>query len=210
MKTVGVLLRKYDFENSFGYYAVNVHVLRFLKQYPVKLIGIFSFEEEDDLNRVKELIDECDGIILTGGMNGYEIDYKITEYLHTIDKPTFGICLGMQYMGKIFNGHITIKCEGHNGQDYYAHKVKIDENSLLFKILGEKDIMVNTLHNFHLPDNLDYKTLDIVGRSEDGIIEAVEDKSKKFFLGVQWHPEILLDLDDVNSKKLFDYFISKL
>ena len=36
---------------------------------------------------------------------------------------------------------------------------------------------------------------------------SVEDKNKKFFVGVQWHPE---DLDDENSDKLFNYFINKL
>ena len=46
-----------------------------------------------------------------------------------------------------------------------------------------------------------------IGATCNGIIEEVEDKNKKFFVGVQWHPE---DLDDENSDKLFDYFINKL
>ena len=33
----------------------------------------------------------------------------------------------------------------------------------------------------------------------------IEDLSKKFFLGVEWHPE---SLNDENTKKLFDYFIN--
>lgn len=50
--------------------------------------------------------------------------------------------------------------------------------------------------------------LDIVAYSEDEIIEAIEDKKKKFFIGVQWHPESLTY--DEYSNKLFDFFIKKL
>ena len=43
--------------------------------------------------------------------------------------------------------------------------------------------------------------------SKDGIIEGIEDNSKKFFLGVQWHPE---SLKDSNSYNLIKYFINSL
>ena len=41
---------------------------------------------------------------------------------------------------------------------------------------------------------------------EDGIIEAVEAPSKKFALGVQWHPEGTWK-EDLSSKKLFRAFV---
>lgn len=50
-----------------------------------------------------------------------------------------------------------------------------------------------------------YTNLSQVAYSEDGIIEAIEDKTKKFFIGVQWHPETLIN--DKSSNKLFDEFI---
>ena len=53
-----------------------------------------------------------------------------------------------------------------------------------------------------------FTNLDCVAYSEDNILEAIEDKNKKFFLGIQWHPESLLE--DIYSKRLFDYFIEKL
>ena len=31
----------------------------------------------------------------------------------------------------------------------------------------------------------------VAARSEDRVVEAVEDPAKPFFLGVQWHPEYL-------------------
>ena len=33
--------------------------------------------------------------------------------------------------------------------------------------------------------------------SEDGIIEAIESKAYNFCLGVQWHPEFLIDTNDI-------------
>jgi len=47
--------------------------------------------------------------------------------------------------------------------------------------------------------------LDCVAYSEDNVLEAIEDKNKKFFMGIQWHPESLME--DTYSRRLFDYFI---
>lgn len=86
-----------------------------------------------------------------------------------------------------------------------AHNIIIDKNSLLYKILGKEDLMVNSHHL----KCVDYtKECNVIAKSSDGIIEAVELKNYDFCLGVQWHPEITIS-DDINSKKLFAYFIEK-
>lgn len=46
----------------------------------------------------------------------------------------------------------------------------------------------------------------LFGYSEDGIIEAIELKKNKFAIGVQWHPEMILD-ESIEAKKLFNRFI---
>ena len=43
--------------------------------------------------------------------------------------------------------------------------------------------------------------------SEDGIIEGVEYPNKKFIIGLQWHPEYLID---ENSKKIREAFIKSI
>ena len=161
---------------------------------------------EHEFDRIKETIDLCDGIILPGGSKIYDIDYKVTKYLYEIDKPTLGICLGMQIMGKLFNGKVRTKIEGekHHSEKEYVHDIVIKKDSLLYKIIREEKIRVNSRHLRQLP----YTNLDCVAYSEDNVLEAIEDKSKKFFIGVQWHPESLFN--DIYSKRLFDYFIEML
>ena len=46
----------------------------------------------------------------------------------------------------------------------------------------------------------------VSGISFDNYIEAIEDNNKRFFLGIQWHPENMYD-SDIDAKKIFDYFI---
>ena len=43
--------------------------------------------------------------------------------------------------------------------------------------------------------------------SEEGYVEGIELKDKKFNIGIQWHPEISYDFDE-DSKKIIDYFIN--
>ena len=83
-------------------------------------------------------------------------------------------------------------------------KIEIEKDSKLYEILGETTIEVNSRHF----DCVEYTDLDCVAKAEDGLIEAIEDKSKKFFIGVQWHPESMMY--DKYSKKLFDYYVKTL
>ena len=46
----------------------------------------------------------------------------------------------------------------------------------------------------------------LFGYSEDGIIEAIERKDKKFAIGVQWHPEMIYN-ESEESQRLFKSFI---
>jgi putative glutamine amidotransferase len=46
-----------------------------------------------------------------------------------------------------------------------------------------------TVHSRHHQAMRTSGTLDIVARAPDGVIEAVQDSQRDFYLGVQWHPE---------------------
>ena len=202
MKTIGIILRDYETKNGGIVYGVRSYLIQRLKKYNVSIMCI-PIDFESDLQFNKALIDKCDGIILPGGKGSHELDYEIVKYLYDTDKPTLGICLGMQLIGKTFNNHITVPVANHRNSPDYSHKITIEEKSLLFKIIQKEEIEVNSLHSFAIPNT----KLTVSAHSEDNVIEAIEDINKSFFLGVQWHPELLNDED---SDKLFTYFISKL
>jgi putative glutamine amidotransferase len=43
--------------------------------------------------------------------------------------------------------------------------------------------------------------------AKDGVIESVEDvRDGRFVIGVQWHPEVLSDHDDI-SREIFELFV---
>lgn len=205
-KTIGIILRENTSEyKGIPLYSCRREVVQFLKKYDINIIGIpIVFDNKDEFKKIKEIIDFCDGIISPGGSKIYDIDYQIIEYLHQIDKPTLGICLGMQIMGKLFNGKVRTEVEDgkHYSEKEYVHNIILKKDSLLYKILGEEKIKVNSRHMRQIP----YTNLDCVAYSEDNVLEAIEDKSKKFFIGIQWHPESLME--DAYSNRLFDYFIN--
>ena len=200
MKRVGILTREENLNNK--------EILYIPKNIYNKLNGkaqviLIPFDFNDNFNKVKGIIDICDGIILPGGDDIYPLELEVVKYLYKLDKPLLGICLGMQTMGVAINGKFGhLNTLEHKSKDKYVHSVDLYKDSLLYSIIGKKKIMVNSRHkDYVVSTDLN------VGAVCNDIIEEVEDKTKKCFIGVQWHPE---DLEDENSEKLFNFFINKL
>lgn len=167
------------------------------------LITIIPFDDNDNYIEKLPLLENIDGVILVGGDDIYNFEYNLVKYLYNNDIPTLGICLGMQTMAVSINGTLgQLNNLEHKSTKKYVHYIDINTSSLLYKIIEKDKIMVNSRHKDYV-----INTGLSIGATCDGIIEEVEDKNKKFFVGVQWHPE---DLDDENSDKLFNYFINKL
>lgn len=170
-------------------------------------IGIMPLNNDlNDFNKeIFNLIDMCDGVVFQGGDNFYKYDEQCMKYTYEKDIPTLGICLGMQLMGCLFNGEvINIDANIHKQNNKkYVHDVFIKEDSQLYSIFKTDRIKVNSRHKQAIinPD------LEITAISTDGLIEALEDKNKTFFVGIQWHPESMASYDILESR-LFNYFIN--
>ena len=165
----------------------------------IKFGGICIPIYVDDYTSTLTLIKMCDGIIIQGGDNYTDDVLRIVNELYDMNKPTLGICLGMQMMGILFNGKLG-KVLNHKSKLNYVHEVNIKKDSLLYKIIKKEKIMVNSRHNDYLINT----DLDVSGRSD--VIEAIESKNRVFFLGLQWHPESMIEYDII-ANVIFDYFI---
>lgn len=182
-----------DFKELIG---LKKELIDYLNRYEINVVCIPIFKNS------KKIIKQCDGVILPGGNEINNDDIKIIKYLYKIDKPTLGICLGMQEMALSLNGQVCkLESNIHNQSSKYVHEIYFNKNSKLFEIIKNDKILVNSRHNYYV-----IKTnLLITAISNDNIIEALEDPNQKFFIGLQWHPESLKQ--DLNSQKIFDAFI---
>ncbi len=155
---------------------------------------------------LKESIDLCDGIIFQGGQNSDNYECIAAKYCYDKDIPTLGICCGENIMVRALGGTTEFlpNPEKHyNILRNYVHKVKIDKNSKLYKIVKTDELRVNSRHKKTVAT---CPKLDRVAFSEDGYSEAVESKKKRFYIAVRFHPEGLYQNNE-HINNIFKEFI---
>jgi len=174
-----------------------------------------------DESTIRQL-DLVDGLLLSGGgdvdpnLYGQEPHqlleatylqrdlYEMTLLRHANMKkiPVLGICRGLQIMNVSFGGdlyqdlkeHDQIALQHRQKSQLYqeSHLVDVQKGSILERICQSDSIRTNSLHHQAIK-NLG-KGLNVSGRSRDGIIEAIEKIDHPFMLGVQWHPELMVEV----------------
>jgi len=134
-----------------------------------------------------------------------EFEIALVQEARRIGMPVFAICRGVQVFNVACGGTLVqdIPSQIENALDHsfkvpphkpfdYAHDVWVDDNSLLAKLMAERlngsdSCAVNSRH--HQAVKTAAPGFRVVATAPDGIIEAIEDPSARFCLGVQWHPE---------------------
>jgi putative glutamine amidotransferase len=107
--------------------------------------------------------------------------------------PVLGICRGAQALNVLRGGTLIQHVDGHRqdtSADAPAHPVAIAPGSLLAAICGEP-LHVNSFHH-QAADRLG-AGVRAVATAPDGTVEAIEDPSRPFWLGVQWHAEAMIE-----------------
>lgn len=151
-----------------------------------------------DIKNINEVINLIDGFIFQGGNEYQKEEKELIEFLYKNNVPTFGICLGMQEIAEVFKGNLK-RINNHKNNN---HEINIRQNTLLYDIIKKDRIITNSRHEWAVENT----NLLVSASSSDNTIEAIEDKKKDFFIGVEWHPE---SLENEDSDNLFNYFIKK-
>lgn len=134
------------------------------------------------------------------GRDEFELEL-VTRALEA-DMPVFAICRGIQVLNVARGGTLVqdIPSEISHAEQHdlreprfaIAHDIWMTPGSLLEQLMRERieegdACAVNSRHH-QAPKTLG-KGLIVTATAPDGVVEAIEDPSKRFCLGVQWHPE---------------------
>jgi len=84
--------------------------------------------------------------------------------------------------------------------------VAVEESTKLYHIIGEAEVSVNSLHHQSIREL--GEGLRVSARAGDGVIEAVESDSEEKIIGVQWHPEDMIDTSEVMNN-LFQWLVDQ-
>lgn len=87
---------------------------------------------------------------------------------------------------------------------HVSHAVKVTPGSLLYRIVDRAILMVNSSH--HQSVKTVAPPLIPSAAAPDGIVEAIESPTQRFFLGIQWHPEFLFERHSLHQR-LFTAFL---
>ena len=133
------------------------------------------------------------------------------------DLPVLGICRGVQLLNVAAGGSLyqdipsQLPDAARHNFDWTGttsldptHRVQLDGDSLLAKGLGRTQWITNSFHHQAVKEPGD--GFRVTGRSDDGVVEAIERPSGRFAIGVQWHPEEMVGTDAL-ARRLFDIFV---
>jgi putative glutamine amidotransferase len=163
---------------------------------------------------VEETLDALDGLLLSGGADldpdtyGAEAhpetngtrperdaaELALLEAALARDMPVLAVCRGSQVLNVARGGDLVQhlpEVVGHEGHKqtpgiFADHGVEVLPGTKLSEVIGEHAPVKSHHHQGYgrLGEGLRESA-----RAEDGTVEAIEDPSRRFALGVLWHPE---------------------
>lgn len=170
----------------------------------------------EDPELLAESLDLADGVVMPGGgdsnpaMYGQEPVPELNQVSAAQDSgdtavltaalerelPVLGVCRGMQSLNIALGGdlvqHLEETTVGHRDT---THRITVTEDdSVVERVMGARTWDGKSIH--HQVVGRPGDGLRVTARSDDGNIEAIEHDTCPW-VGVQWHPELKCDTDDV-------------
>jgi len=129
--------------------------------------------------------------------------------------PTLAICRGVQVLNVALGGTLVqdlpserpgpLAHDGDWPRDRRVHAVRVREGSRLADALGATSLDANSFH--HQAVDRVGDGLRVVAEARDGVVEGVESTDAAWWaLGIQWHPEELVDDAEKWDRALFANF----
>ena len=137
----------------------------------------------------------------------WEMEDALYKLIDT-ELPVLGICFGCQFMNVKRGGsliqHLPDVVEHNDHSGGTVENYELVGASKLSSVTRVARVEGKSYH--HQAVKQVGEGLSVVAKHTDGTVEAVEDPTKPFFIGVQWHPE--RTPDDEATKNLFRAFIA--
>lgn len=177
---------------------------------------------------VEETLDALDGLILSGGADLDPQSYGAEAHPETNgtrperdsaelalldgalarDMPVLAICRGSQVLNVARGGDLVQHLPETTGNDVHKqvpgefaeHPVEVKDGTRLASIVGARGDV--TSHHHQGVGRIGAGLVETAWAA-DGTVEAFEDPSQRFTLGVQWHPEAGED------QRLFDALVEE-
>lgn len=146
------------------------------------------------------------------------VEVTLARWSIEAGKPLLGLCRGIQVLNVAMGGSLYQDVEAERPgsikhdyfptagfeRDHLAHEVAVAEGSRLAQAVGTGRVAVNSMH--HQGIRTLAPGLVPTAVAPDGLVEAVESANGQFLVGVQWHPEALMDRHPA-MHRLFESFI---
>lgn len=146
-----------------------------------------------------------------------QVELLLTRWAIEDGKPVLGVCRGMQVLNVACGGSLLQDVEQASARfvkhdyfpaqgfarDHLAHEAMVSPGSFLHRVYGGATILVNSMH--HQGIRQLGRNLVATVRAPDDLIEGIEGTTDNFVVGVQWHPEMLIERD-AGTRRLFTEF----
>lgn len=165
-----------------------------------------------------EILDNCDGLMLSGGtdvdpkifgevphtalgrVDPPRDPFEITLAREAVrrDMPVLGICRGLQVLNVAQGGTLiqdipsdvanAATHEAGENRVEIAHEVTVLSGSRLADLLATTRVGVNSFHH-QAAKRIGEGLTQCATSPEDGVVEGLEMRDRRFVVAVQWHPE---------------------
>ena len=142
-----------------------------------------------------------------------QFEYAITKEFLNTKKPILGICGGHQLINIIYGGTLYQDIPSQmESKIQHTQITPPTEASHIIEIIPGTKLHQWHIKNHEYTNSSHHQGIKQIGSglvanaiAEDGMIEGIEDPQHPYCIGVQWHPEFLINqLDHI----IFEKFIS--